>query len=81
MVRAKPCVASDLFDSLNIALHRTPQAVVISECFGSSECYEGVINVWSEKFWLDAFSKLWSFFQISGGSLAFSHRAPVNWGR
>jgi len=33
-------------------LHRTPQAVAVSECVGSFECYEVVSSAWSEKIWL-----------------------------
>ena len=33
-------------------LHRTPRAVVLSECFGSSNCYERILSVQSGKIWL-----------------------------
>jgi len=37
--------------------------VSVLECFGSSECYEIILDVWSEKFW---------FGGIFGSLVAFS---------
>jgi len=55
--------------------------VTVSECFGSSQCYEVVLNVQSEKIWFEcifgslvAFSEHWRM-------LAGMSRAPVNWDR
>jgi len=49
-------------------LHRTPRAVVLSERFGSSEAYEVVLNVKSEKFPLGF---------IFGSLVAFSDRWKI----
>ena len=62
-------------------LHRTPQAVAVSECFGSSNCYESVLCVSSEKFGFGCIFRSAVAFSNHRRNLAGRSKAPVNWDR